>query len=222
MKKKFAFIITSLLSISLLAGCGKGNKEDKKDDEPPASEDFSGPGEDEKAEELVLPTGVTGYTLDETDYSTQPEKPTEMIRIHYRQKTVYSDYSNYEGWKIWAWDSGGGGAGWWRHFTKYDAYGVICELPVSEIAANGQSIDKIGMVFTDCPSETATWEGTYSKEPNEDVLAELKANNPGGVQEIYVRGNAPVAFFNQDSVFLSSLSYAYFSSETSIVMTLND
>ncbi len=182
-----------------LVGCKKGNS---------SSDDFdNGPGEDEVAEELVLPTGVTYYELDDTDYDSLPEKPTELIRVFYRKNDATNDYENYRQWRIWAWDKNGGN-GWWHEFTKYNAYGVICDITVSSVAANGTSISKLGMVMTNCSSQTATWEGSYNKDPNCDLDADIKATNPGGIQRIYVKSATESVFYTQESVFMSSLDYA--------------
>ena len=201
MKRKLITILASLALVVTLVGCkGKNNNSsnDNHDDE------F---GEDEVAEELTLPTGVTSYELDDTDYDSLPEQPTELIRVFYRKNDATTDYENYRGWRIWAWDKNGGN-GWWHEFTKYNAYGVICDIPVSSVAANGTSISKLGMVMTNCSSQTSTWEGSYNKDPNCDLDADIKATNPGGIQRIYVKSATESVFYTQESVFMSSLEYA--------------
>lgn len=206
-KKLFTLLISSLLGLTFLTGCGGSNPTPSGDD------DFSGPGEDEVAEKLSLPTGnVTKFTLDQTDYSSRASEATKMIRILYHRTDNDDTYSNYEGWRIWAWDSSGGGNGWWYEFTKYNEFGVICEIPIEDVAANGQSVDKLGMVVTNCASQTATWEGSYNKDPDGDIMAEIRANNPGGVQNLYVKSKTVGVYYTQDSVFMSQLNYAYYSS----------
>ena len=195
MKSKFLTLFTSLALIVTLIGCkGKNNVDD----------DY---GEDEVAEELVLPTGVTYYQLDDTDYDSLPEQATDMIRVFYRRNDATNDYENYRQWRIWAWDKNGGN-GWWYEFTKYNAYGVICEIPVSAVAANHTSISKLGMVVTNCESQTATWEGRYNKDPNCDLDADINATNPGGIQRLYVKSATETVFYTQESVFMSTMQYA--------------
>ena len=196
MNKKILPLLTSLALTVTLVGCNPSNNNDDGE--------F---GEDEVAEELTLPTNVTHYTLDETDYDSLSEQATDTIRVFYRRNDVTDDYANYIGWRIWAWDKQGGN-GWWYEFTKYNAYGVICEIPVSAVAANGTSISKLGMVVTNCASQTATWEGAYNKDPNCDLDAEIAAMNPGGIQRLYVKTATESVFYTQESVFMSSMSYA--------------
>lgn len=196
MNRKLITILTSIAVAITLVGCSK---------KAPKEED--GWGEDETGEELVMPTGVTTYQLDDTDYDSLAEAPTDTIRIFYRRSDATNDYSNYHGWRIWAWDRNGGN-GWWHEFSKYNAYGVICEIPVSEVAANHTSISNLGMVITNC--ETDNWEGRYQKEPNCDLLADVAATNPGGIQRLYTKYNSESVFYTQDSVFMSTMEYAKF------------
>ena len=195
MKRKIITTLASLALIVTLIGCKpKANVEDEY-------------GEDEVAEELTLPTGVTYYTLDDTDYDSLSEKATDMIRVFYRRNDATNDYENYRQWRIWAWDKNGGN-GWWYEFTKYNAYGVICEIPVSDVAANHTSISKLGMVVTNCESKTSTWEGRYNKDPNCDLDAEIDATNPGGIQRLYVKSATESVFYTQESVFMSTMNYS--------------
>ena len=204
MKRKIYTIITSLALIITLVGCNKKATTSSGSEEPEIVDDW---GEDEVAEELTLPTAVTDYVLDDTDYDALPEKTTDVIRIFYRRKDATNDYKNYLPWRIWAWDRDGGN-GWWHEFTKYNAFGAICEIPVSEVAANGTSIANLGMVITTCASTTANWEGTYSKDPDGDLLCEVNPSNPGGIQRLYVKSGDVSVYYTQDSVFLSSMKYA--------------
>ena len=197
MKRKLLVLLTSMALTITLVGC-------KKNTNPTEVDDW---GEDEVAEELSMPTNVTDYILDDTDYSSLSEQPTDMIRVFYRKNDATNDYKNYLGWRIWAWDKNGGN-GWWYEFTKYNAYGVICEIPVSAVAANHTSISKMGMVVTNCESQTATWEGSYSKDPNCDLDAEIDATNPGGIQRLYVKSATETVFYSQESVFMSTMNYA--------------
>jgi len=195
--KKINRFLTLLAASLLLVGCGAGNSSGGGNDE----------GEDEIVEDLPMPTSVTQYELDDTDYDSLEEEPTKLIRIYYHRNDGNDTYSNYFPWRIWAWDAGGGN-GWWREFTKYDAFGVICDIPISEIAANGVSMDKLGAVITTCSSTTATWSGTYSKDPEADILGEISPVNPGGIQRLYVKTGIATFYPTQEAVFMSSLSYA--------------
>ena len=195
MNRKLITILTSIAVAITLVGCSK---------KAPQEDEW---GEDEVAEELVMPTSVTYYELDDTDYDSLSEQATDTIRIFYRRSDATNDYQNYRQWRIWAWDKNGGN-GWWYEFTKYNAYGVICEIPVSVVAANHTSISKLGMVITNCESQTATWEGRYNKEPNCDLDAEIDATNPGGIQRLYTKYNSESVFYTQDSVFMSTMEYA--------------
>ncbi|MFA7032505.1 MAG: type I pullulanase [Bacilli bacterium] len=187
-KKLWALVATFAMSITL-AACN--------------TETY---GPDEEDVELTLPTNVTDYQLDDTDYDSLTSATTETIRVLYRRNDNTNDYSNYDGWRIWAWDSSGGGNGWWYEFTKYNAYGVICDIPVSSVAANGTSIDTIGIVITTCASTTSTWSGTYSKDPDSDLLGEISGTNPGGIQLLYAKSNTSRLFYTQSSVFMSTIN----------------
>ena len=211
MKKVSKFLI-SLLVAGLLASCSKSTTP-----VPPPVDDE---GVDEVVETLVKPTEVTAFEYDNTDYSSMAEAPTTSIRIHYRRKDNNNSYSNYIGWRVWGWDTQGGN-GWWYEFTKYDEFGVICDIPVSAVAANGQTINQLGTVFTDCESQTATWSGVYSKEPNNDILCSIAPNNPGGVQHLYVLSTSPACFYTQDSVFMSVIDYARIDNDKEIRVVFN-
>ena len=210
MKRKIYSILASLSLIITLVGCNKGSGKSSDASGSTGSsstseEDDFGP--DEVAEELVLPTNVTDFTLDETDYDSLAEQATNTIRVFYHRNDNTDTYSNYKYWRIWAWDMDGGN-GWWYEFTKYNAFGVICEIPVADVAANGTSIQNLGMVITTCSSQTATWTGTYSKDPDSDLHAEVNASNPGGIQRIYVKTGTASVYYTQESVFMSTMEYA--------------
>jgi len=198
-KKLFVFLFTAAMSLGVL-GC---KSKEANNSSSIVEEEY---GEDEVGEELVLPTNVTRYTLDETDYDSLQEKPTDTIRIFYHRDDNTNDFENYRSWRIWAWDMNGGN-GWWHEFTKYNAYGVICEIPVSEVAANGSSITKLGFVITTCSSTTATWTGSYSKDPDCDLSAMIKPTNPGGIQRVYAKTKTETVFYTQESAFMSTLDY---------------
>lgn len=201
MNKKFLTLLATMMMSLSIMGCKSKNNNGSSsiiDDEY---------GEDEVAEELVLPKNVTDWELDETDYDSLAEQPTNLIRVFYHRNDNTDTYSNYKYWRIWAWDTNGGN-GWWYEFTKYNAYGVICEIPVSAVAANGVSIDKMGIVITTCASQTATWSGTYSKDPDSDLFAEINASNPGGIQRVYCKSGSESVYYNQESAFMSTLDYA--------------
>ena len=200
--QKLSKLLATLLIPFMLASCSGGELPSSSTSQPVDEE-----GVDEVVEPLVMPTNVTAFTLDDTDYDSLEEAPTDMIRIFYRRNDVVNTYENYIGWRIWAWDSGGGGNGWWYEFTKYNAYGVICEIPMSEVAANKTSTSQIGIVITTCESTTATWEGEYSKDPNADVMCDVMPDNKGGIQRFYVKSGLANAFKTQDSVFMTMVDY---------------
>lgn len=209
--KKISKFLTSILALAMLASCAKS--------EPPAPPQDD-EGVDEVVETLVKPTEVTAFEYDDTDYSSMADVPTNMIRIHYRRKDNNNSFSNYIGWRVWGWDAQGGN-GWWYEFTKYDAYGVICDIPVSAVAANGQTINQLGTVFTDCESQTATWSGVYSKEPNNDIMCTIAPNNKGGVQHLYVLSTTPAVYYSQDAVFMSVIDYARVNNSREIRLVIN-
>jgi pullulanase len=186
-KKLFALLASAVMTIGLVA-CG--------------GESY---GPDEEDVVLTLPTQVTAFELDETDYDSLIEETTDVIRVFYRRNDNNESYSNYDKWRIWAWDTDGGN-GWWYEFTKYNAYGVICDIPVADVAANGESISNIGIVITTCQSQTATWSGTYSKDPDSDLLGEVAPTNPGGIQKLYAKSSTTRLFYTQSSVFMSTMS----------------
>ncbi|HNX15931.1 MAG TPA: type I pullulanase [Bacilli bacterium] len=162
-------------------------------------------GPDEEDVELTLPSSVTAFELDDTDYDSLTDAETDTIRVFYRRNDNNETYSNYARWRIWAWDTNGG-TGWWYEFTKYNAYGVICDIPVSAVAADKTSIDNIGIVITTCQSTGATWEGTFSKDPDTDLFGEISASNPGGIQRLYAKSSTARLFYTQSSVFMSTIS----------------
>jgi len=188
MKKKIVTLLASLAMIVGLAACG--------------GEAY---GPDEEDVQLTLPSSVTAFELDETNYDSLAEETTDVIRVFYRRNDNNDSYSNYDKWRIWAWDMGGG-TGWWYEFTKYNAYGVICDIPVADVAADGVSINKIGIVITTCQSTTATWTGSYSKDPNTDLSADISAVNPGGIQRLYAKSGVTRMFYTQSSVFMSTIT----------------
>ena len=203
MKQKLLSLLAAGLMVFSIVGCKNANSGNNSSSQFVPDEE----GEDEVSEELVMPTNVTEWELDDTDYDSLNDAPTNMIRVFYHRNDNNDSYTNYRYWRIWAWDPDGGN-GWWYEFTKYNAFGVICEIPVSAVAANGTSLDKLGMVITTCASQTATWSGTYSKDPDSDLIAEINANNPGGIQRLYVKTATPTVYYTQESVFMSTLEYA--------------
>lgn len=204
-------VLLSLLTIPFLFGfasCNVGNNE----------------GSDEKSVKLTLPTNVTKYVLDDKDYSKEDIKVTDTIRVLYRRNDNNEEYSNYEGWRIWAWDTAEGGTGWWYEFTKYNEFGVICDIPVSEVAANGASISRIGIVITTCNSKTASWGDAtkdYSKDIDNDLFGDIEANNAGGIQHLYHLSKKTSLFYTKDSVFMSTLSSARLIDEKTIKVFFN-
>ena len=209
MKRKIYSILTSLALIVTLVGCGSKKSNTSQNSSEETEEDEW--GEDETGEELTLPTNVTDYELDQTDYSSLPEQVTDTIRIFYHRNDGGNDYKNYVQWRLWVWNRGGGN-GWWHEFTKYNEYGVICEIPFSEIESPSGEISGIGMVVTNCDSQTATWEGSYNKDPDADLFADISPTNPGGIQKIYVKTKDTGVYYTQESAFMSTMEYARMSS----------
>ena len=222
MKKRKILAGCLLIPALLASGCGK----DKEEPQTPPSTDKiylmnETLGEDEYAEPLTKPVGVTSFVEDPTNYinRTGNQQNTETIRILYRKLEFNRDYSNYVGWRIWAWDSGNGGNGNWYEFTKYNDYGVICDIPVSEVAANGTSISKMGIVLTNCNSPTTSWgdaTNSYSKDPDSDLFVSVSPTNINGVQLAYCKGKSKTVYYDQNSVFMSSLDYCYYKSPSII------
>ena len=204
---KRLFLAFSLLG--LLVSCGQPTNP-VQDDEGP----------DEVAEVLKLPSSVTKFELDDTDYSKLEDEPTKIIRVHYRRKDASDTYANYIGWRIWGWDVNGGN-GWWYEFTKYNAYGVICDIPVSEVAADKTSITKLGTVVTTCSSTTSTWSGSYSKDPDTDLFADINPVSPGGIQRLYITSGVGSYFYSQESVFMSTLNVARIVSQNLVRLTFS-
>ena len=209
MKKPLLYLIPVVLFT--LASCG-GNPQDK---------DYlmnNTLGDDEQEVPLGHPSNVTDFTKDDTDYThrTGDVKTTDMIRIFYRKVDFTANYASYVGWRVWAWDSGNGGNGNWYEFTKYNDYGVICDIPVTEVAANKTSITTMGIVLTNCNSPTTSWgdaTNSYSKDPDSDLIATINPNNIDGVQTIYCKGKTKQVFYDQNSAFMSSLDYSYYKDE---------
>ena len=208
--KRIKHLFLALSLFGLLISCGPQSSAPVADDEGP----------DEVAEELKMPTSVTSFELDDTDYSSLEDEPTKLIRIHYRRKDANDTYSNYKGWRIWGWDVNGGN-GWWYEFTKYNAYGVICDIPVNEVAADKTSITKLGTVVTTCSSTTATWTGSYNKDPDSDLFADIDAVSPGGIQRLYITSGVASYFYSQEAVFMSTLNVARIVGEKLIRLTFS-
>lgn len=182
----------------------------------PNRPDDSGYGT-EPAINLTMPKNVTKYELDTTDYSKQEEKKTDTIKIFYHRNDNDDQYSNYFKYRLWIWDKGNGGNGWWYEFTKYNKYGVIAEIPLKDITGEeGKLTSEIGMVITTCQSQTATWEGTYSKDPDGDIIAEVQGMNKGGVQCIYTITKKARAFYREESPFRSNLSYTRYADKKTV------
>lgn len=217
MNAKKLFLLFPLLSALTLTSCGK--KEEEKEDH---SDDISYQmnevyGEDEQETALGKPVNVTAFTNDPTDYVNRSGeiKNTDMIRVFYRKVDFEKNYSNYVGWRVWAWDVNGGNGAWYE-FTKYNDYGVICDIPVNKVAANGTSITTLGIVLTNCNSKTDSWNdatNSYSKDPDSDLIATINGTNINGVQTIYCKGKSKQVYYDQNSVFMSSLDYCYYKSE---------
>ena len=210
--KKGLKLITTFLAVLALASCnnnsGGGSPsggEETEQEKIDRENILDTGGVDETAPNLSMPKSVTAYEKDTTNYDSLEEEATSLIRIFYRRKDNLDDYSNYYGWRIWAWDAGGG-SGAWYNFTKYNEYGVICDIPVSSIAGNGTSISNLGIVITNCDHDD--WTGSYSKDPQSDVLGEVNAINPGGIQQMYVISGDATFYYSLGSVFMSTLKYA--------------
>ena len=205
--KKTISTLCSLMFILPLVGCG-ATDDSKYGHETPI--------------DLKMPSNVSKYDLDTTDYSTQEEKTTDTIKIYYHRNDNDEEYSNYYRYRLWIWDKAGGGNGWWYEFSKYNEYGVIAEIPLKDITGQeGKLTSEIGMVITTCQSQTATWEGTYSKDPDGDIIAEINATNKGGVQCIYTISKKVRAFYSLTSPFRPNLSYVRYSSENTIYVSFD-
>ncbi len=171
------------LLLSLLAGCGKADE-----------------GPDDKPIDLE-PAGnvISKYTKDDTDYSSLPDAPTSVVRLHYRRNDdSTNDRSCYQPWNVWAWDMANGGNGEAYEFTGYDDYGVYADLDLSVIS-EGLGTDKLGFIV-----RTDNW----SKDPDGDRSIDVLPETPGGLQNVYVRTTESTVFDTQENALKSLISYA--------------
>ena len=188
-------LLTLVLSLTLVGLASCGNK----------------PSSSEEQSSQLVPV-VDNYTKETTTYSDKPAAATSMVRFHYHRKGDDGSLSDYIKWSIWVWDSGNGGNGDRYQFKTYDDYGVICDVDLSKVYASGfTSTPQIGFIVS-----TVNW----TKDIEENRYIDIKAQTPGGVQEVYLmQGNSKV-FDDAESTTVSTLGNARFDSLSQITFTV--
>lgn len=192
MKKRCAFLVTTLA----LAAFGVVSCTNQQSSEP---------------EQPLVPI-VDNYTKETNIYSDKPLTNTSKVRFHYHRKGDDGSLADYIKWSIWVWDSGNGGNGDRYQFKTYDDFGVICDVDLSKVYANGAtSTSQIGFIVS-----TVNW----TKDIEENRYIDIKEQAPGGVQEVYlVQGNSKV-FDDAESTTVSTLGNARYDSLSQITFTV--
>ena len=199
MKNKILILVAWLCVAALLLGfigCS-GKDEDAANGTQTVAADE---GPDDIPIQLV-PAGdvIEKYAKDDTDYSSLPEEPTKIVRMHYRRNDdSNNDRSSYRAWNVWAWDMTNGGNGEAYDFTGYDDYGVYVDLDLSVISG-GKEIEKLGFIV-----RTDNW----SKDPDGDRSIDILPSTHGGLQNVYVRTGESTVFDTQENACKSIVSYA--------------
>ena len=180
LKKTTLSILTSVTMLLLLTSCGNGS----------SGGDSGGDGG---------PAKVDNYTKETETYKDKPEATTTKVRFHYRRKDDDGSLSSYVKWQIWSWDTANGGNGAWYEFTKYDDYGVICDITLADVAKDGNFTSQIGFIVS-----TVNW----TKDGDADRYVDVLSKAPGGVQEVYLYQGKTNIYNDPDSPFLDTLGYA--------------
>lgn len=146
------------------------------------------------------PDIVDNYTRETVTYTDKPAAPTTMVRFHYHRKDDDGSLYSYIKWSLWCWDTYNGGNGDRYQFRTYDDYGVICDLPLATVAAEGYSTtQQIGFIVS-----TENW----SKDIDSDRYIDIKETAPGGVQEVYLmQGNSKI-FDSAEAASMTTLGFA--------------
>ena len=191
LKKTTLSILTSVTMLLLLTSCGNGSSGgDSGGDEGPAK--------------------VDNYTKETETYKDKPEATTTKVRFHYRRKDDDGSLSSYVKWQIWSWDTANGGNGAWYEFTKYDDYGVICDITLADVAKDGNFTSQIGFIVS-----TVNW----TKDGDADRYVDVLSKAPGGVQEVYLYQGKTNIYNDPDSPFLDTLGYATLNSLNEVLVT---
>ena len=146
------------------------------------------------------PAIVDNYTKETEYYADKPEATTTKVRVHYHRKDDDGSLYSYVKWSLWVWDTGNGGNGDRYQFKTYDDFGVICDLDLATVAAEGYTTTtQIGFIVS-----TENW----SKDIDADRYIDIKPQAPGGVQEVFlVQGNSKI-FDTAEAASLSTLGFA--------------
>ena len=194
MKNGRLFLVSALVVAAFgVVSCNKQNTDSNESEKP------------------VVPV-VDNYTKETTTYSDKPSSATNMVRFHYHRKGDDGSLADYVKWSIWVWDSGNGGEGARYQFKTYDDFGVICDVDLSKVYANGTtSTAQIGFIVS-----TVNW----TKDIDENRYIDIKEQSPGGCQEVYlIQGNSKV-FDDAESTTVSTLGNARYDSLSQITFTV--
>ena len=160
--KKTKLLLLSLIMVTSLFSCNK------KTNKNPVGDD---PGD------LVVAWSEGRAYIDESKLSGEVSDTTK-VRIHYTRTS--SDYVN---WDVWSWQtlptSLNGEA---YSFSYYDAYGVICDIPVAS------DTQQIGFIIR---RGGDSW---LEKDIEKDRLIDIPATTSDGIYDIYV-GQGKEMFF---------------------------
>ena len=193
MKKRCAFLVTSLALAAFGVVSCSNNQQSSEPEQP------------------LVPV-VDNYAKETNIYSDKPLANTSKVRFHYHRKGDDGSLADYIKWSIWVWDSGNGGNGDRYQFKTYDDFGVICDVDLDKVYANGAtSTSQIGFIVS-----TVNW----TKDIEENRYIDIKEQAPGGVQEVYlIQGNSKV-FDDAESTTVSTLGNARYDSLSQITFTV--
>ncbi len=183
-----------LLSISLLLGCivGCGGSESSYSSKTPTSNNSN--SSQTKTQNI--------YEYDNTDYSKLEMAPTTKIRFHYHRADQDENLTVYNEWSLWVWGDGEGAR---YKFTHYDDFGVFGDVELSKV---GSDVTKVGHLVS-----TSDWS---KKDYESDRYLDIKAQSPGGIQNVYLMSGQAEVFDDPESASKPALKSAVLSSATKI------
>ncbi len=190
MKKASLKILSLTLLLGCIVGCGGETSSPSTSSNQPVSTSSSNAQAKNK------------YEHDTTDYSSLEMAPTTKVRFHYHRADQDENYTVYNEWSLWVWGTGDGAR---YQFTHYDDFGVFGDVELSKV---GTDVTQIGHLVS-----TSDW---AKKDYESDRFLDIKAESPGGIQNVYLMSGQAEVFDNPEDASKPALKSAVLSSNDKI------
>lgn len=181
--KKTKLLLMSLLMVTSLFSCNKKTNKDPVGDDPG---------------DLVVAWSDGRAYIDESKLSGEVLDTTK-VRIHYTRTSPTS----YDDWDVWSWQTlptSLNGAAY--SFAYYDAYGVICDIPVT-----GDS-QQIGFIIR---RGGDSW---LEKDIDKDRFINIPETTSDGIYDIYVGQGKEMFFESREDMGKEMILKSYLTKNT--------